>query len=82
MTVQIWETTSQTRGIITLQADIVAACWVKYDAGLLVLCSDGSTHIWTQAVSIKEEDILNLISFMNKEGMAARNIVLRAINSV
>jgi hypothetical protein len=44
--VHTWET----------RASIVAICWLEYDAGVLVLFSDGSTDVWVPKVGVSLEE--------------------------
>jgi hypothetical protein len=80
MSVRIWETFPQPTEVLRWQAhiSIVAVCWLQYDAGVVVLCSDGSTDIWTpeEKVSLEERRTLDLISFMRLDlDMAAENLI-------
>jgi len=80
MTVRMWETMPQARELRRCQVHtyIVAICWLQYDVGVLVLCSDGSTDIWgpEEKVSFEEKRTFDLISFMRLDvDVAAENIV-------
>jgi len=80
MTVRMWETMPQARELRRCQVHtyVVAICWLQYDVGVLVLCSDGTTDIWgpEEKVSFEEKRTLELISFMGLDvDVAPENIV-------